>query len=88
MNSEMIAYCGVDCAACPDLAQNKCPGCRRTVWQDGDACLPVACCRDRGIGCCGECDAFPCDDMKGFYAESESHKRAYALMLVVRGRQG
>ena len=28
----MIAYCGVTCAACPDYAGGKCPGCRKTVW--------------------------------------------------------
>ena len=28
MNSRLIAFCGVDCAACPDYAGGRCPGCR------------------------------------------------------------
>ena len=50
--NEMIAYCGVDCAACADLSENKCPGCRQTDWKDGDVCMPVACCRRREISVC------------------------------------
>ena len=80
MNSDPIAYCGVDCAACADYTGGECPGCRQTDWQAGDMCLPVECCRRRGIRFCGECPAFPCEDMKAFYAESDSHARAYARM--------
>ena len=84
MDKNLIAYCGVDCAACSDYQSGKCPGCRQTVWPEGDACLPVACCRDKGISCCGECPSFPCADMKAFYAESESHEQAYRRMAALR----
>ena len=86
MDENRIAYCGVDCAACPDLKDKKCPGCRRTAWPEGDACMPVECCRKRGIRFCGECPGFPCADMKEFYRESPGHEEAYRRMLDLSGR--
>ena len=85
MTDERIAYCGVDCGVCPDYAERKCPGCRKTAWEPGDECLPVACCRKKGISSCGECETFPCADMSEFYRESESHERAYERMAALRG---
>ena len=84
MESRLIAFCGVDCAACPDYAGCRCPGCLDTLWPEGDACMPAACCRGRGIAVCGECAAFPCPDMAAFYRESESHGAAYARMRAVK----
>ena len=84
MNRERIAFCGVDCAVCPDYTGGGCPGCRETEWPEGDACLPVACCREKGISFCGECAAFPCGEMKEFYIESESHEQAFARMASLR----
>ena len=78
--NELIAYCGVDCAACPDYAEGKCPSCRRTEWPPEDPCPPVACCRRRGVQVCGECADFPCPMMADFYQESESHRAALARM--------
>ena len=80
---DWIAYCGVDCRPCPDLASGKCPGCRKTAWGE-DPCMPVGCCRGKGIECCGECGAFPCPMMAEFYEESESHREAYRRMRAMR----
>ena len=77
---EWIAYCGVDCAACSDLREEKCPCCRRTAWTEDDICRPVECCRSKSISFCGECSAFPCGEMAEFYHESESHEAAYVRM--------
>ena len=85
MTSELIAYCGVNCAACPDLAEKKCPGCRKSEWPEGDPCPPVACCTRRGIQVCGQCEAFPCQMMREFYEESDSHRAAYERMRSIRG---
>ena len=84
MPEDLIAYCGVDCSVCPDLTEGKCPGCRQSNWEEEGPCLPVECCRTKGISCCGECDTFPCGDMKAFYQESESHEAAYELMRSMR----
>ena len=83
--TERTAYCGVDCSACVDLKSGTCPGCRQTVWEGADICLPVACCRKKRIEFCGQCGSFPCEDMKAFYQESESHECAYRRMLSLRG---
>lgn len=84
MIDPLIAYCGVNCAPCPDYTLGKCPGCRQTD-RDDDPCMPVRCCREKGIDVCGQCDAFPCEDMAAFYKESEGHKEAYRRMCSLRG---
>ena len=78
-----IAYCGVDCAACADYQSGVCPSCRQTDWED-DPCMPVRCCEEQGVSCCGECPGFPCTDMAAFYEESDSHRAAYARMRALR----
>ncbi len=83
---EMIAYCGVDCSACPDYIDKKCPSCRKTEWRDGDICMPVRCCTEKGIAFCAGCEGFPCADMAEFYRESEGHEAAYRRMLALRNR--
>ena len=83
--NELIAYCGVDCSACPDYQNGVCPSCRRTEWTADDICMPVKCCREKSIRFCGNCTDFPCGDMKEFYRESESHAEAYRRMLAAGG---
>lgn len=83
-----LGYCGVDCSVCPDCLQGKCPGCRRTVWPEGDPCPPVSCCEKRGIACCGLCGDFPCGMMEGFYRESEGHRLAFRRMQALRDGYG
>ena len=88
MKIDQLGYCGVDCAACPDYTGGACPGCRQSVWPEGDAGPPVRCCTERGIRLCGECRDFPCGMMADFYRESESHERAYRLMAALDAREG
>lgn len=78
-----IACCGVDCFSCTDYREGKCPSCRKTDWRD-DPCMPVACCRERGIDCCALCSSFPCPDMAEFYGESQGHALALAHMRALR----
>lgn len=80
MKETHIAWCGVDCAACPDYLAGKCPDCRRTEWPEGDACPPVTCCREKGVRLCGACPQFPCRMMEEFYEESDSHREARRRM--------
>ena len=84
MDLTHVAYCGVDCTLCPDYLSGKCPDCRHSQWPEGDPCMPIACCRSRGIDCCGRCDIFPCPDMTAFYAESEGHRAAYGRMAALQ----
>ena len=87
MVEKRIAYCGVDCAVCADFTQGKCPGCRKTVWEPGDECMPIACCQRQNISCCGQCPDFPCEDMKAFYEESEGHREAFERMRSLHRRR-
>ena len=80
----LIAYCGVDCGECADHKEGVCPSCRLTAWKEDDMCMPVRCCREKGIEYCGECEGFPCGDMAAFYEESESHKEAGKRMREMR----
>ena len=84
---DLVAYCGVDCSACQDYESGACPSCRVSEWSEDDICLPVRCCRDKGLWSCASCDGFPCEDMAAFYGESESHGQAYQRMLGVRATQ-
>ena len=84
MKDQWIGYCGVDCSACPDLIEKKCPSCRESTWPEGGECPPAACCRRKSIICCGTCLEFPCKMMDGFYKESESHRKAYERMEQIR----
>lgn len=84
MTDGSIAYCGVDCSACADYLGGVCPSCRRTEWTADDICLPVKCCREKGIDACGYCAGFPCGDMKEFYEESDSHRLACQRMCSLK----
>ena len=79
-----IAYCGVDCSACGDYKTGVCPSCKLTPWTENDICMPVKCCREKGIAFCGQCGGFPCADMAEFYEESEGHAAAYERMLLIK----
>ena len=80
MNTQ-IAYCGVNCFACSDYINKICPSCKHTQWTEEDICMPVKCCKEKGIDFCAFCNNFPCDDMADFYEESKSHKEAYHRMV-------
>ena len=80
----LIAYCGVDCSSCKDFKNKICLSCRKTEWKEDDMCMPVQCCKSKGIEICAQCSDFPCQQMKAFYEESESHKDAYCRMLKLK----
>jgi ribosomal-protein-alanine N-acetyltransferase len=82
--ASMTAYCGVDCSACEDYVNGKCPSCKLTDWDEADVCMPVECCRQKGIAYCAHCADFPCRSMSEFYDESDSHREAYQRMIEMR----
>ncbi len=87
MDSGLIAYCGVNCAECTDYKCHMCEGCKATEWEEGNTCMPVDCCRKRNIPFCAKCYEFPCEDMKAFYEESETHREAFKLMCEIKKKQ-
>ena len=78
-----LGYCGVDCFACPDYVNKKCPSCRKSDWKD-ESCMPAACCRVKAIALCAFCNGFPCQSMAEFYEESDAHRAAYMNMQSIR----
>jgi hypothetical protein len=49
----------------------ECQGCRseKRSYYCKNICKMVACAADKGIEFCGECDEYPCDELKKFQAE-------------------
>ncbi|MBR6472310.1 MAG: DUF1653 domain-containing protein [Firmicutes bacterium] len=89
---EFIGFCGVDCSACPDFLNSKCPGCRQSIGLNDEECMAAQCCMDRGILICGQCKDYPCEDMKDFFEESDGHrearKRIDVIMDILRFKPG
>lgn len=66
--SEKISYCGIYCGACPSYLKS-CLGCRsnnknqtrKSKW----SCKIRKCCIElKNLKYCGECDDFPCKELK------------------------
>ena len=53
--------CGLLCGECGCREQMNCKGCvniAKPFW--ADACPVKACCENKGLAHCGECNEFPC----------------------------
>jgi hypothetical protein len=50
---ELVACCGLYCAACRKYVAGKCPGCR--AHNEKHWCKVLACCRQKGFETCAEC---------------------------------
>lgn len=83
LNLDLIGFCGVDCSACPDYLNFKCPGCRASIGMSEEECMAAQCCMDKNILVCSQCREYPCDNMKDFFMESESHKAAEKRLGVI-----
>jgi hypothetical protein len=65
------------------IKEVKCHGCRADIRSTYcETCKIAKCAVEKGIDFCGECDEFPCDDLKAFQAQMphrielwESHER-------------
>ncbi|HNW29882.1 MAG TPA: DUF3795 domain-containing protein [Spirochaetota bacterium] len=70
VDTNLVAFCGLYCAACSRYVKEKCPGCRqneKAAW-----CGVRACCLKRGYGSCADCtdfrDARECGIFNNFMA--------------------
>ncbi len=62
MTDYPYGYCGMPCALCSRYRTNgksRCLGCSHGGYYT-DVCKAYRCCREKGVGHCGSCDAFPC----------------------------
>ncbi len=56
VDKDLVALCGLYCAACSRYLKEKCPGClenKKAGW-----CGVRACCLERGYKSCADCDEF------------------------------
>lgn len=75
---EKLAYCGIFCGGCKNYRENlNCMGCRYETSLVSD-CPTRACASGKGLLHCGDCDEFPCPELKGFYEDGIPH---HALAL-------
>ena len=54
---DTVAYCGLVCGVCPGTCD-----CRTNPKPEEANCCQRACCIEKGITGCWECDEFPCDN--------------------------
>ena len=86
--ADPIAYCGLSCSHC--FLKEWCGSCRTcyntcsfaTCSPDG-ICPNAACCREKGLDGCYECEELP-DCGKGFYANGNDGNAVKALGLFIR----
>lgn len=64
--------CGILCGSCPHREAVGCGGCTaidKPFW--GDRCPVKACCEERSHAHCGQCPAFPCEQLHRFAYDPE-----------------
>jgi hypothetical protein len=68
MNRQEAGFCGDYCGKCPNYP-GECVGCIASGHRD---CRFVSCCLDKGIGHCGFCADFPCEDLTRFVPDDSA----------------
>ena len=79
--------CGLLCKWCTYREQFNCAGCTamngKAPWGHGD-CDVAKCCQDKGYTHCGECDVFPCDNLRGLsYGDDEHNDKPEGARIEV-----
>lgn len=55
-DKELIAFCGINCAACGKYRKGKCPGCKEN--EKAKWCKIRTCCFDNKYQTCADCQMF------------------------------
>lgn len=53
--SDLVAFCGLYCAACPSFVKGKCAGCQKN--DKASWCKVRTCCMQSGFSSCAQCQA-------------------------------
>lgn len=64
--------CGILCSSCEYREQMNCKGCisiDKPFW--GESCQVKACCEEKNLAHCGQCQEFPCEVLKTFSYDKE-----------------
>ena len=56
------SYCGLHCSMCVHNTEKECSGCIESGGglSEREQCPIAACCIEKGLEHCGQCDAVPC----------------------------
>jgi len=57
--TELGAPCGLYCGACKFYIVGNCKGCKN---RKNEQCTIWKCVEKKGLGFCGECESFPCEN--------------------------
>lgn len=73
LDVKIESRCGICCSKCEYLekgiCKGKCVDINKPFW--GDSCQIKSCAESKGVKCCGECDEFPCEQLKSFAYDKE-----------------
>lgn len=75
VTNKMIGSCGLACMLCSEKLKGKCEGCMEAKAAHCDI---KACCSNRGISGCYECNEFPCEK------EMFQNKRVHAFITCAK----
>jgi hypothetical protein len=64
VDTNLIAYCGLYCAACRSHISGKCPGCRENV--KASWCQIRKCCKESNLQSCAGCNLANVNDCNKF----------------------
>jgi len=71
VDSKLVAYCGLYCAACGAYKKGKCPGCAKN--EKAGWCKVRACCIAENYASCADCkkysDVLQCKNLNSFIAK-------------------
>ncbi|MDL2253846.1 DUF3795 domain-containing protein [Ruminococcaceae bacterium OttesenSCG-928-I18] len=87
LHRQLLAPCGVNCAACMAYLRKKnhCQGCLGPVppaRKSCQNCLRRNCAAEKGHAWCFECEDFPCKHIKTL---DKSYRRRYHISLIEDG---
>lgn len=84
-----ISVCGLNCARCKLLAQDKCGGCRGPIDENWSPdCTVRPCAEARGHTYCFECAELPCEKLEAFAADGYKHHRLAVEKLKAMKKVG
>ncbi len=95
VDTDLVAYCGLYCGACPRLRKGRCPGCHdneKAGW-----CKIRSCCLENGYTSCADCthydDPRQCKKFHNFVSRAigfilRSDRRACIVQIRELGAQG
>ena len=81
--------CGILCSTCGFRESMGCKGCveiDKPFW--GESCPVKSCCEGKDRAHCGQCEAFPCEQLTAFAYDKEQGDNGARLEQCRKWREG